>query len=521
MPEERKLKMLKYNKTLQSYLNIGIINYMHFKNKYIVYDTKGIGKEYDYYSGKLIYEGEYLHGERNGKGKEQTDNGKPRFEGEYLNGKEITGIKYAYNGNSNKQSKQVNGIGKEYEYNTGSLEYEGGYLNYERNGKGREYCLDFKLRFEGEYLNGKKWSGKGYYYTISRGYSEIYELKDGKGYIKEYNFDRNLIYEGEYLNGERNGKGKEYCLEGHGLLFEGEFLEGKRWTGKGYDDNLNVVLELNNGKGKGKEFSRFSNILLYDGEFLNGKYNGKGKYYNRYGGLFFEGEFSNGKRIGKGKEYHNFADMPLILAYEGEFLNDKKSGKGKEYDYEGKFIKYEGEYLNDKKHGKGKEYENNELIFEGEFRNDSRWNGKGKILKEINETLILKFEGEYLNGKINGKGKKYFDNGKIYFEGEYLNGKMWNGKGYNKNGDYDFEIKNGKGIVKLYDDSYENLSYEGEYLNGEKNGKGKEYDIEGNLKFEGEFINGKQKESYIDDDLELDEKNSKEYEKKKGAKKYV
>ena len=37
-----------------------------------------------------------------------------------------------------------------------------------------------------------------------------------------------------------------------------------------------------------------------------------------------------------------------------------------------------------------------------------------------NNRLI--FEGEYLNGKRNGKGKEY-DNNKIIFEGEYLNGK--------------------------------------------------------------------------------------------------
>ena len=34
-----------------------------------------------------------------------------------------------------------------------------------------------------------------------------------------------------------------------------------------------------------------------------------------------------------------------------------------------------------------------------------------------------KFEGEYVNGEKNGKGKKYNDNGKIKFEGEYLNEK--------------------------------------------------------------------------------------------------
>ena len=39
------------------------------------------------------------------------------------------------------------------------------------------------------------------------------------------------------------------------------------------------------------------------------------------------------------------------------------------------------------------------------------------------------------------------------------------------------------------------------------------------MTFEVEFVNGKRKERYIDDDLELVKNNSKEYEKKKEAKK--
>ena len=35
------------------------------------------------------------------------------------------------------------------------------YLDGEKNGKGREYHKNSKLRFEGEYLNDKKWNGKG------------------------------------------------------------------------------------------------------------------------------------------------------------------------------------------------------------------------------------------------------------------------------------------------------------------------------------------------------------------------
>ena len=62
------------------------------------------------------------------------------------------------------------------------------------------------------------------------------------------------------------------------------------------------------------------------------------------------------------------------------------------------------------------------LIFEGEYLNGERWNGKGK--EYFNDKLD--FEGEYLNGKRSGKAKEYLD-GILIFEGEYLNGQKWNG----------------------------------------------------------------------------------------------
>ena len=93
-----------------------------------------------------------------------------------------------------------------------------------------------------------------------------------------------------------------------------------------------------------------------------------------------------------------------------------------------------------------------------------------------------------MNGKFNGKGKEYYEDGKLKFEGEYLDDKKWNGKGYNINGDMEFEIKEGKGHVKDYFDNGD-LEYEGEYSNGLRNGQGKEYFF-GILLFEGEYLNG-------------------------------
>ena len=89
----------------------------------------------------------------------------------------------------------------------------------------------------------------------------------------------------------------------------------------------------------------------------------------------------------------------------------------------------------------------------------------------------LKYEGEYLNGKRNGNGKEY-NVGLLIFEGEFKNDKKWNGNRYNPYNNIVYQLNNGKGLVKEY---YKNnkLSFEGEYLNGEKNGKEKEYNDQG------------------------------------------
>ena len=89
--EKIKLKTIKYNKHLQGNININLINYKFFSEKYIIYEKNGKGKEYSGYSDDLEFEGEYLNGQRNGKGKEFYSNGKLKFEGEYLKGQSLNG----------------------------------------------------------------------------------------------------------------------------------------------------------------------------------------------------------------------------------------------------------------------------------------------------------------------------------------------------------------------------------------------------------------------------------------------
>ena len=197
---------------------------------------------------------------------------------------------------------------------------------------------------------------------------------------------------------------------------------------------------------------------------------------------FYSGRYIIYDTNGKGREYSGEDDK---LIFEGEYLNGKKNGKGKEYYSNGELF-YEGEYLNGKRwNGKGKKYLNGKIEFDTEYLNGINLTNKvydknGKLyeisknikgfIKEYDHKGNLTFEGEYLNGKRNGKVKSYYDNGKLYFEGEYLNGE-----------------RNGKGKEYRYNGE---LRFEGEYLNGERNGKGKEYDEDGQLIFEGEYLNG-------------------------------
>ena len=111
--------------------------------------------------------------------------------------------------------------------------------------------------------------------------------------------------------------------------------------------------------------------------------------------------------------------------------------------------------------------------------------------KVKNMNMVKFYLREYKNNKRNGKGKEYYWDGKILFEGEYLNDKKWNGKGFDHKDDIAYELKEGKGIAKIYDTFCKELRLAGEYLNGDLNGKGKLYTGKGKLDFEGEFLNGK------------------------------
>ena len=87
------------------------------------------------------------------------------------------------------------------------------------------------------------------------------------------------------------------------------------------------------------------------------------------------------------------------------------------------------------------------------------------------ENYLIKINNNYYSLIKNGKGyiKEYNNENRLEFEGEYSNGNInGRGKAYYRNGQ---------------------LNFDGKYLNGLRK-KGKEYNINGQLKYEGGYTGG-------------------------------
>ena len=97
--ESQKFEIIKYNKYIQKILQIYIGDYEILSGRYKIEDN-GKVQEYTFDGDILVFEGEYLSGIRNGKGKEYDNKGNKKFKGEYLNGKRNgKGKEYYGNGN--------------------------------------------------------------------------------------------------------------------------------------------------------------------------------------------------------------------------------------------------------------------------------------------------------------------------------------------------------------------------------------------------------------------------------------
>ena len=95
----QKLNTLRFNKRIQNRLEINIIDYRRLSGKYkIIKDNELI--IYNSYNDRILFEGQYSNGNKNGNGKEYNEKGKIIFEGEYYDGKKWNGTEKKYDENT-------------------------------------------------------------------------------------------------------------------------------------------------------------------------------------------------------------------------------------------------------------------------------------------------------------------------------------------------------------------------------------------------------------------------------------
>ena len=187
----------------------------------------------------------------------------------------------------------------------------------------------------------------------------------------------------------------------------------------------------------------------------------------------------------------------LKKLYYGTFRYGKKEGMGITYCLNENNTEYfMGEFHNNKKYGFGTKIiiTNNILIhLEGIFKGDNLIKGAYKkiVLKDVNTIITTHYQGNFENTKFSGSGKTiektYVLDPKtctyeiiqlIEYTGEFFNDKK-NGKG--------------KEFLKHFKYSNKNYKYEGNFINGVKDGYGKiTYDKNNFIqKYEGFFVKDK------------------------------
>ena len=256
-----------------------------------------------------------------------------------------------------------------------------------------------------------------------------------------------------------------------------------------------------------RQSSKFeiSNQTQYIGDIIDGKKQGKGKLIF-IDGSYYEGNFKDDLFNGKGIFVKNDS------IYKGDFLNGKKHGKGKieiikklNNSNNNTFNKTNSNInINFNINNNNPIFNNNNLnnnninnndniiekkIYEGDWNNDEI-TGEG-IEKIQNENGITIYNGNFIKGKKNGKGKLTLPNGFEYY------------------GDFNDDLLEGNGIFKWNEDKYYNgqwkknciegygilnensKKYFGYFKNDKKNGIGGYYYKDNNAIVIGNWFNDK------------------------------
>ncbi len=187
-----------------------------------------------------------------------------------------------------------------------------------------------------------------------------------------------------------------------------------------YNDSTGAIFE-NNVKQWGWRFWRQGRLVAMK-DYVNDTINGLVSTFYISGTKKYEAEFKNGVRNGELRKY----SPKLELIYTAYYVNDTLHGKVVEY-YPSGNKKLELEYNQGRLEGKGYAYyENGKMLAEGEFENGLR-SGTYRFYSEKG----MYVEEKFTNGYISANRRSLSSKGELLFESYPDESRLFYNKGFN------------------------------------------------------------------------------------------
>ena len=331
--------------------------------------------------------------------------------------------------------------------------------------KGSGIFSTLQLQYEGGWIvNGGLfyYNGEGmFYHSRNDYYKALFDKGKEVRRLMSIKDDEMMIYDEEQTVVYKGGFGDGYVKKGRGWRYEYENRKLKRVFVCENGEDVYKWIEMNDNQMIEYNENR---LKIYQGEYMivdNNDVirNGEGDLFDNKEMIEYSGRWKMNKREGRGLYYKDGS-----LRYDGEWRNDKPNGRG--------------QYLNN----------DGDVIFEGNWKNGYFDMGKGVWLYYedgnkcgLYENGNKKYEGEFKDGKPNGRGVMFDENGSKQYEGEWKDGMLEIKKGVW------FEYESDM-ICILYDNG--KVRYRGEWKDDKSNGYGVSYYENGKKRYEGKQKDG-------------------------------
>lgn len=346
---------------------------------------------------------------------------------------------------------------------------EGEYKEDKQTGVWKLFFKDGKVQQEGTYTDGIATGQWTIYYPTGevnwKAVFSIVNIKDDQtgdmkkngqieGVKTSYFKSGKVWKEEEMHSGKKNGRNQEYYEAGNPkeiAMYKDDLKNGalnEYWpNAKPKTQGMFIiadVIDKKTGKPTGDKIeSKTGNWKMFynngqpavDAVFGDNKPEGTWRFYSREGLLMKEGRYKAGKEDGPWT-YYEYENGRKMISMELDVQAGMVGEKGGKVYQNGQFIG-EGQLKRIPvkalfqiiKNGQNTEVidAQNQPDDDDATKTTSKWTGKwkpidrnGAFTEYFPGTHAKKIEATYMIGKLNGKYKEYYPNGKIKVEGEYL-----------------------------------------------------------------------------------------------------